>query len=146
MKCPVYEMSCLWNVLSMKCPVYEMSCKWNVFSTVCRVYMKCLWWKNTVFVCLESCLKILSYLSFTKWYGKDFVQSSQSPKGIESLPQTMIFNLISSTTQCCRPLIFQTINSDGSNNQSLKYQRFTPSCFRDIGIRKLGFVAKTQFL
>ena len=24
-KCPVYEMSCLWNVLSMKCLVYEMS-------------------------------------------------------------------------------------------------------------------------
>ena len=38
------------------------------------------------------------------------------------------------------------MNSDGSNNQSLKYQRFTPSGFRDIGIRKLGFVAKTQFL
>ena len=38
------------------------------------------------------------------------------------------------------------MSSDGSNNQSLKYQRFTPSGFRDIGIRKLGFVAKTQFL
>ena len=38
------------------------------------------------------------------------------------------------------------MNSDGLNNQSLKYQRFTPSDFRDIGIRKLGFGAKTQFL
>ena len=44
------------------------------------------------------------------------------------------------------PLIFQTMNSDRLNNQSLKYQRFTPSGFRDIGIGKLGFVAKTQFL
>ena len=36
MKCPVYdcliyEMTFLWNVLSMKCPVYAMSCLWNVF-------------------------------------------------------------------------------------------------------------------
>ena len=38
------------------------------------------------------------------------------------------------------------MNSDGSNNLRLKYQRFTPSGYRDIGIRKLGFVAKTQFL
>ena len=39
MNCPVYEMSCRWNVLSMKCPVYEMSCLWNV-----NVYeMSCVW-------------------------------------------------------------------------------------------------------
>ena len=34
----------------------------------------------------------------------------------------------------------------GSNNISLKYQRFTPSGHKDIGIRKLEFVTKTQFL
>ena len=33
-----------------------------------------------------------------------------------------------------------------SNNQSLKYQRFTSLGCRYIGIRKFGFVAKTQFL
>jgi len=33
-----------------------------------------------------------------------------------------------------------------SNNISLKYQRFTSFGCRNIGIRKLGFVAKTQFL
>ena len=33
-----------------------------------------------------------------------------------------------------------------SSNPSLKYQRFTPSGCRDIGIRKFGIVAKTQFL
>ena len=32
------------------------------------------------------------------------------------------------------------------NNISLKYQRFTSFGCRNIGIRKLGFVAKTQFL
>ena len=45
-----------------------------------------------------------------------------------------------------RPLIFQTINSGRSNSLSLKYQRFTPSGCKDIGVRKYKFVAKTQFL
>ena len=38
------------------------------------------------------------------------------------------------------------MNSDRSNNLSLKYQRFTPSDREGIGIRKFEFVAKTQFL
>ena len=38
------------------------------------------------------------------------------------------------------------MNSDASNNLSLKYQRFTSYGCRDIGIRKLEFVAKTLFL
>ena len=45
-----------------------------------------------------------------------------------------------------RPLIFQTINSGRSSSLSLKYQRFTPSGCKDIGVRKYKFVAKTQFL
>ena len=32
------------------------------------------------------------------------------------------------------------------SNASLKYQRFTPSGCRNIGIRQFEFVAKTQFL
>ena len=32
------------------------------------------------------------------------------------------------------------------NNLNLKYQRFTPSGCKDIGIRKSEFVTKTQFL
>ena len=32
-----------------------------------------------------------------------------------------------------------------SNNLNLKYKRFTLSSCREIGIRKLKFVAKTQF-
>ena len=45
-----------------------------------------------------------------------------------------------------RPLIFQTINSGRSNSLNLKYQMFTPSGCIDIWVRKLKFVAKTQFL
>ena len=37
-------------------------------------------------------------------------------------------------------------NSVGSTNLSLKYQRSTLLGCTDIGIRKLDFVAKTQFL
>ena len=49
-------------------------------------------------------------------------------------------------THSLRPLIFQTINSLRSNSLSLKYQRFTPSGCKDIGVRKCKFVAKPQFL
>ena len=38
------------------------------------------------------------------------------------------------------------MNSVISNNQSEKYKRFASSGCRDIGIRKFGFLAKTQFL
>ena len=38
------------------------------------------------------------------------------------------------------------MNTVISNNLSLKYQRFRASGTKDIGIRKFGFVAKTQFL
>ena len=44
--------------------------------------------------------------------------------------------------QCSRPYIFQTMNY-AISNPSLKYQRFTSSGCRDIGIRKFEFVAKT---
>ena len=38
------------------------------------------------------------------------------------------------------------MNSVRLNNLSLKNQRFTPSGWKTIGIRKFEFVAKTQFL
>ena len=56
------------------------------------------------------------------------------------------YNSYNLATRFSRPLIFQTINSGRSNSLSLKYQRFTPSGCKDIGIRKCKFVAKTQFL
>ena len=37
------------------------------------------------------------------------------------------------------------MNSGGSNNLSLKYERYASSGCWDLGIIKLGFVAKTQF-
>ena len=43
-----------------------------------------------------------------------------------------------------RPYIFQIMNSDSSNNYNLKYQRFTPSGFKDIEIRKC--VTKTRLI
>ena len=48
--------------------------------------------------------------------------------------------------QSRRPQIFQTMNSVRSNNISLKYQRFATLGYKDIGIIKSEFVAKTQFL
>ena len=42
--------------------------------------------------------------------------------------------------------IFQTKNSARFNSQTLKYQKFTPSDCKDIGIRKFKFNAKNQFL
>ena len=67
-------------------------------------------------------------------------------KGIEFLSQTLFSNLYIFATQCRRPLIFQTMNSVRPNNLSLKYQRFTSSDCKDIGIKQFEFVTKTQFL
>ena len=38
------------------------------------------------------------------------------------------------------------MNSGGSSNVSLKYERYVWSGCWDLGFIKLGFVAKTQFL
>ena len=51
-------------------------------------------------------------------------------------------NRYSFATHCRRPLIFQTITSVTSNNQSLKYQRFATSGYEDI----LEVVAKNKYL
>ena len=41
--------------------------------------------------------------------------------------------------------MFQIMNFVWTNNLILKYQMFTPSGFKDTGIRQFEFVAKTQF-
>ena len=41
-------------------------------------------------------------------------------KGIESFPQTLIYNFHIFVTKCRRPLIFQTNNSDRAYNVSMK--------------------------
>jgi len=56
------------------------------------------------------------------------------------LPAYMFANSMSETLE------FQTMNHFRSNNNSLKYLRFTPSGCRDIAIVKSESVAKTQFL
>ena len=38
LKCLIYEMSYVWNVLNIKCPIYEMSSLWNVLSIKCPIY------------------------------------------------------------------------------------------------------------
>ena len=40
----------------------------------------------------------------------------------------------------------QTVDIGGSNNVSLKYERYASSGCWDLGIIKLAFLAKTQFL
>ena len=65
--------------------------------------------------------------------------NAQVPKGIEFLPQTQIFYNLAIHFHI--PLIFQTINSGRSNSLSLKYQRFTPLGYKDLGVRKFKFVA-----
>ena len=59
-----------------------------------------------------------------------------SKKRIEFLPQILIFYLGR------RSNTFQTMNSIRSNNITLKYQRFTPSGRKEVGIRKFEFVAR----
>ena len=51
-------------------------------------------------------------------------------KGAEFCHKFWFYNSYFFATQCCRPLIFQTINSGRSNNLSFKFPRFTMSgCF-----------------
>ena len=67
-------------------------------------------------------------------------------KGIEFMAKSQISIPYIFATQCCRPMIFKTMNSDWWNDLRLKYQRATPSGCKYIGIRTFEFVAKTYFL
>ena len=67
-------------------------------------------------------------------------------KGTEFLSQTLFYSTNIFATQCRRYLIFHTMVYVRSNTLSLKYLRFSPSGFNDIGIGKFEFVAKTQIL
>ena len=49
-------------------------------------------------------------------------------------------------TLCRSTLIFQTMNYVRTDILSLKYQRFVLSGYKDKGIRKFEFVAKTQII
>ena len=73
--------------------------------------------------------RILGWWSFLKpgIYNKTFKQ-----KGTEFLLLLLFLNFYICATRCCRPLIFQTMNSVGSNSLSLKYQRSTILSCKDI--------------
>ena len=64
----------------------------------------------------------------------------------EFLIQVVIFLIYIFSIKSGRPLVFQTMNSDRSNNLNLKYQRFTVLYCIDIGIRTFEMVTKTQLL
>ena len=62
------------------------------------------------------------------------------------LSRNWIYNFYIFPTRCCyRSLIFLTINAVRSNSLSLRYQRFTPSDCKDIGIGKFEFVVASFF-
>ena len=65
---------------------------------------------------------------------------------IKKLSYVMVFSTYIFETQCCSPVIFQTMNSAGSNGQSLQYQRFTPPGCKDKGMRKFDFIGKNSQL
>ena len=62
------------------------------------------------------------------------------------MPQTLSYNSYICAPRCRRFFIFQTLNHVRPKSLSLKYQRFTPSGLKEIGIRQFEFVTKTQFL
>ena len=75
-------------------------------------------------------------------------QTLEIYKGNEFRHIFCFFNTYIFATHCRIPLIFQIINSGGSNSQSLKYQRFKLKhpCCKDIGMRQFELVTITQFL
>ena len=63
-------------------------------------------------------------------------------QGIESLPQTLIFYSLYLWSQMTLTLDISNYSDVyWSKNMSLKYQRFSPSGCKDIGITNLDFVA-----
>ena len=56
------------------------------------------------------------------------------PKELNLCHRLWFYNPYIFATQCLRPYLFQTKYTVRSNNLSLKYQRFTPSGSKDIGI------------
>ena len=79
---------------------------------------------------LQSCLWILFYVKHAQQQ-----KSEKSDKGIESLPQTLIFYLC-----LCNPMSWTfeiSILYLWSNSLSLKWQRFVPSDCKDMGFKNL---------
>ena len=92
-------------------------------------------------------LNFWSGICLSKWeITGEYSDNSFNSKVLSLYNKLWFSNPYIFSIQCRRPLIFQTMKYVRSNNLSLKYQMFTPSSCRDIGIKKFKFVAKTQFL
>ena len=96
-------------------------------------------------ICLFSIEQLIKLWKKTFWTIHQlscFVGHPVSYKTLKSIfPKELSFchklyfsNLYIFATQCRRPFILQTKNSVRSNNLSLKYQGFTSSDCKDIGI------------
>ena len=93
-------------------------------------------------------------ISWIKLYTNDYTSKKETLdffnytliKELNFCPKLWFPNFNIAATQCCRLLKFQTMNTVRSNNVSLKYQRFILSGCKDIRIKKIELVAKTQFL
>ena len=82
-----------------------------------------------------------------KWHCRSFHSNyGKTVKGSIKTTANADFLVPISFQSNTAPYIFQTMNSVRSNYLSLKYQSYTPSGCKDIGIRKFESVAKTQFL
>ena len=82
------------------------------------------------------------YYVISIFNGSDIVQILD--KGITSSQQTLIFYFLHPSKSVS--WILDIVNTVRSNNLSLKYQRFPPSGFKYIELKKFESVAKNQFL
>ena len=100
--------------------------------------------KHSLGLKLRSNLNCQLFVDFMGYWGKCIIGLFPPYFHISLLSLTLIFYIF--TTQCHTPLIFQTMHSVRSNNLSLNNQRFTPSCCKNIGIRKFELVTRTHFI
>ena len=77
---------------------------------------------------------------------KLFICNVCTVKGMSLCHKLWFYNPYIFATRCCRPKIFQTMNCYRSNYLSLTLKMFTQSACKEIWIRKLEFVSKTQLV
>ena len=79
------------------------------------------------------------------WPKERFLDDQNSRKKLSFCHKLRFSNSYNLATRFPRPLKFQTINSGRLNSRSLKYQRFTTTGSKNIGVRKYKIVAKNSF-
>ena len=127
----------LMRLLHIVKMIFNVSCFYNTPERVASLLVKITNQVNIYrFTNWNHC--ILEYLRF-------FFKLTE-PKDLSLYHKLWFSNCFFFATQCLRSLIFQAMNYVRLNNLSLKYQRLSPSSWKDISIRKSEFVTKTQFL